>query len=292
MSKPKSLVSQVCEWLASLRDELAKDLKTTSGVSVPPTSVYRGYPPSGGIGEEKAEKGPALFWVAPASLVKGRLHVTAEDGTTNIFLSPLLAAPVDIAVNLAHALLIAAFPWEAYPSQKDKSKILYRLPKSYRDKSEHYGVTGNPRATVASDVAMSRLRGLVNKLGACPIGALVATNEARIPQFNRLIAVCETSQNEKPNPHLRFYVARSWNRLFETRDPLIEGTSEKAVFRCPGSVSQQGVHKPCGSPIILKRTPEEVKFTAARANAPITEASAQVEERLEELHEIAQAVNA
>ena len=154
------------QWLSASVDHLRQDFAAI-GLALPPAvHISIGFPSTGALARRRRRLGEC--WNAAAS----------SDGAPHIFLSPLLADPVEILAVELHELLHAALPPAAGHGPQ------------FRRPALALGFAGRMRSTIAGPALALRLARLAELLRPLPHASLSVADLNRRKQGTRLLKVC------------------------------------------------------------------------------------------------------
>ena len=149
------------EWLMAATDLLREDFAAIDAEIPGKVRVTCGWPSRGGRPGKKQAVGEC--WSPNCS----------EDGTTEMFINPMLSEGLEALDVLTHELVHAAVGCDEG----------HKGP--FRVKAKAIGLTGKMTATVAGETLMIRLREIIAELGTYPHAKL--TPKGKKPQSTRML---------------------------------------------------------------------------------------------------------
>lgn len=156
------------KYLIEMAEAIRPKIEKESGKLTPPYRISMGFPSRNALSIKKRVVGQCWGGMASA------------DGVHQLFISPVLHAPVEIAATVAHELIHANVGTEV-GHRKPFSRVAYAI-----------GLKGKPTATYAGDAFVEQVKGILGKLGDFPHAPLTAHGKYK-PQGTRLLkAMCMT----------------------------------------------------------------------------------------------------
>lgn len=169
-------------WLTEATDMLRISVFKDAGAEIPTVRLSVGFP-------SHRENGTTLgtYWRAEST----------EDGTPQIFISPILSDPIRILSTLTHELVHACTPGDGHGSR-------------FRRLAKAVGLTGPMTKTQAGEKLIAILEDIANELGTIPHAAI--RPDAKKRQRARMLKVtCEACG----------YLARITRVWLESKGPPI-----------------------------------------------------------------------
>lgn len=178
------------DWLTRLVEDLRPWIQTV-GYGIPEVKISCGWPSTRALSTKRRRI--AECWNYKAS----------EDGLPQIFVSPVLSLPLEVAETVVHELGHAALPDAGH---KGPFRAFMRAT----------GLTGKPTATIAGPALADRLVEITSTLGAYPNGRLDKLQRPEKKQSTRMHKlICEN-----PEEHKEPYILRGSKKAIELGLPL------------------------------------------------------------------------
>jgi hypothetical protein len=166
------------EWLLSLTDSL-RPYFTQAGYTIPDSLyVSCGWPSTRALSTKKRRIGEC--WA----------HNATADGIHQIFISPVLADPLEVAETLVHELGHAAVGVDAKHGPVFKSFC------------KSIGLSGKPTATFAGPALVDLLKALVEPLGAYPNSRLDKVQGPEKKQTTRMLKLQCPAVDNHAEPYI------------------------------------------------------------------------------------------
>lgn len=154
-------------WLSELAYSLEDLIQNESGIAMPKYRISVGFPSRGALSQKKRVIGQCWDGFVSAS------------GHSELFISPLLENPMDVAATVAHELIHANVGCK-HGHKAPFTKVAYGI-----------GLAGKPTSTHAGEKFKTYTDPILKALGEYPHTAMVV-NAGRTPQPTRMIKVmCE-----------------------------------------------------------------------------------------------------